>query len=186
MEVFIQKSTPVLKSPRKIDFQTHLDAQPRGSRQIALADVIQQVPMQLVDVKAKVVDVAAISKVTYNSTSVRKVGIAHKTAALIITLWGHDAEHVAVGKSYNFRRSVKFDIGEYTLYSPREGRSMILIEPLENVVSHDFSPSGKNESLINAQIIGLSNFSSYFVCRICKLGKTVPVETNCSFSRCSL
>ena len=54
VEVLIQKSTPVLRSPQKID-------------------------------------VAEISKGANNSTSVRKVGIADKTDAIIITLWGDDA-----------------------------------------------------------------------------------------------
>ena len=102
MEVLIQKSTPVLRSPQKIDVQTHLDAQPRVPRQIVLADIVRQVPMQFVDVKAKVVDVAEISKGANNSTSVRKVGIADETDAVIITLWGDDAEHVLAGKILQF------------------------------------------------------------------------------------
>ena len=94
--------------------------------------------MQLVDYKAEVVDVAALSNVTKYSTLVRKVDIADETAALIITLWGHDAEHVALGKSYNFCFSVNFDMGEYPFYTQREGRPMIPIEPLENFL-HEFS-----------------------------------------------
>ena len=184
MEVIIQKSTALLKSPQKIKVDTHLDAQPSVPKTIRLEEIVLQVPGQIVDVKAKVLDMSAISKAFTNNVSVRKVGIADEATAMIITLWGEAAEQVRVGLSYEFRLSVKFDSGEYTLYTPKNGSRMVRIDPLGDVVAGNFNLSQADTAMSQAEIVGVSNFTSHFLCRGCKTGKAVQIETKPAFARC--
>ena len=103
----------------------------------------------------------------------------------MVTLWGKPAENARIGNSYDFRLAVKFEAGEYSLYTPKTGSYMGKIDSRENVVSHEFSLSGQKLTINRAYVIGVFNFSFFYLCLGCKVGKASPLDPNGAFARCA-
>ncbi|XP_065835457.1 uncharacterized protein [Oscarella lobularis] len=186
MEVVVSNENTSMKSPKKIRVSSHLEANPDEPRRIKLHEVPDQIPGQMVDIYAKVVDLAPL-QVSFGRTSshVRSAGVSDRTEATVVKLWGSDAENVVIGTSYDFRFSVKYESGEYSLFTPLNGRPIIPIDDLEDVAVLDVVLSPQPTFLRNVSVLGIAEFESYHACCRCTRGKATPVEPPRPYARCA-
>ncbi|XP_065835138.1 uncharacterized protein [Oscarella lobularis] len=187
MEVEIQDNSGLGKSPQKIAVATHVDHNPEVPVRATLNEIGRFLPGQLIDVKAKVVELTDVN-VTRTQVEVVKAAIADGTGFATLTIWGGDmVEKVRLLSSYDFRVCVKAmsESDGHQLFTPRVGAQINAIENLHNVVTVPFSLGEKPSTLKDAKVISAGNFDVVYKCPSCNKGNTSPVEPHSEYCRCS-
>ena len=82
VEVHVSDNS-LAKSPQKINVTTHLDARPDCPKKLHLKDLASQVPGQIIDVHAKVIEATDVN-FSAQGVPVLKAGIADDTGAAVI------------------------------------------------------------------------------------------------------
>ena len=185
VEVHVSDNSSLAKSPQKINVTTHLDARPDCPKKLHLKDLASQVPGQIIDVHAKVIEATDVN-FSAQGVPVLKAGIADDTGAAVIAVWGEELlSLIRTGKSYDFRACVKSIDGSHQLFTPKNVGRIDSATDLHNVVPLPFTLLEKSYTLSNARIIGVANFSSFYICPSCNKGNAALVDHASPFARCS-
>ena len=187
MEAKLTERTSILRSPQKMNVQTHTDATPQIPLEILLKDLQKQVPGQMVDIAAKVLDV---SDVTYSrkdhTTPIRKVGISDESASATATLWGNFTSQVQMGRSYAFCLAVKSGLDDdMVLYTSKNGCEIKPVQDIGEVAPLTHFKKETHNLFKNATVIGVNNFKSYYACAACDNGEAFLIEPTEPYVRCN-
>ena len=187
MEAEIQESSGLAKSPQKISVSTHLGQVPETPVPATLDEVGRFLPGQILDVKAKVMELTDVN-ITRTQMEVVKAAIADATGFATLTIWGADlVEKVELFKCYQFRVGLKTTSASegHQLFTPRVGSVISPTDDLLSVKTVPFSLGEKPLTLKKAKIVSVGNFITVNKCPSCNKGDASSFEPLSEFCRCS-
>ena len=187
MEAEIQESSGLAKSPQKNSVSTHLEQVPETPVPATLAEVGRFLPGQILDVKAKVMELTDVN-ITRTQIEVEKAAIADATGFATLTIWGADlVQKVKLFKCYQFRVGLKTTSASegHLLFTPRVGSVISPIDDLLSVKTVPFSLGEKPLTLKKAKIVSVGNFITVNKCHSCNKGDASSLEHLYEFCRCS-
>ena len=186
MEVVVNKSASIQKSPRTFDDVVQVKT---TVEEITL-DKLQDIDIcecKRVSVTVKAVQVKEKTEVKQGLHK-QDITVADATGSCCFTLWQEDIGKIDVNKSYDIKNAlVKSFNGSISLSSLRSETEITLVDDIDTC-SVNFEPDQSVVTVADAEVAGVMNITSYINCISCK-NKVDPVSdkigvcSNCSISQ---
>ena len=172
LEIIVGDGTTISKSDKQFSLDEDEMSSPTSvpeCKEITINQLQNQVAFQKVLVAAKVIEAEQINTLS-DGRRVRNVVISDSTDRAKLSLWEDNIELVESQKSYRFiNLMVKAFNDKNTLFTPRNG---LLVEEIENIdkalppLESSFPPP-QIKTLTDATVVGVSNFTSGYICLNC-------------------
>ena len=172
MEIIVKSYTVIEESDVKFMIDNMNTV---GSTLISLSEVKDKNEFDQITARVKVTKVGE-SDVVGGGKRKQEITVDDTSENAKVTLWEGDIGKLVLGSCYRF--VVQASMGRKHLSWPPNGGPVYVIDHIGNVV-HDTVGDEKIETLVAANVIGVHEVDTYYVCIFCKKGNVDAKEGVC-------
>lgn len=182
-QIFLNKSSIIQHSPRKLDPQ---ECQPPMPEYSKLQDLKDKPSFHHLSTRAKAISVHKPIVVTGGKKK-QDIIIADATATASLTLWEENVDRIIEGNTYSFNNLIVKTFRDKKQLSAPRNATITTDDDMTDVASESSDSDSEDPmTLRDVQVIGVPLFSSYTACIICK-AKVEPKSANIGYcTKCSM